>query len=309
VRIVRFGLPVALLVAAVCASCRPTSSGGTASSTVAVGHSQRTVTVGGTERTVLLYRPDGTAQRAPLVVMLHGGYGSASQAESTYGWDQQADAAKFLVAYPDGLYRSWNAGTCCGPPAALGVDDVAFVSEVVRSLEAEGAVDADRVYVTGMSNGAMLAYRLACSTDLFAAVAPVAGTILVDCGNATPTSVLHIHGAADKNVPYGGGPGSAVTVAGEPRVDGPSVPADNATWRTIDRCEAPVVATTGAVSTSTATCPHGRTVELITIAGAGHQWPGAKRNPAAERVLGTDPPSTAIDATEVIWDFFEAHAN
>ena len=233
----------------------PELFGRPASASVAVGHSQRTVTVGGTERTVLLYRPDGTAQRAPLVVMLHGGYGSASQAESTYGWDEQADTAKFLVAYPDGLYRSWNAGTCCGPPAALGVDDVAFVSEVVRSLEAEGAVDADRVYVTGMSNGAMLAYRLACSTDLFAAVAPVAGTILVDCGNATPTSVLHIHGAADKNVPYGGGPGSAVTVAGEPRVDGPSVPADNATWRAIDQCEAPVVATTGAVSTSTATCP------------------------------------------------------
>jgi len=264
--------------------------------------------VGGTERTVLLYRPDGTAQRAPLVVMLHGGYGTAGQAESTYGWDQQADTAKFVVAYPDGLYRSWNAGTCCGPPAALGVDDVAFVSEVVRSLEAEGAVDTDRVYVTGMSNGAMLAYRLACTTDLFAAVAPVAGTILVDCGDAAPTSVLHIHGAADKNVPYGGGPGSAVTVAGEPRVDGPSVPADNATWRTIDQCEPPVATTTGSVSTSTATCPHGRTVELITIAGAGHQWPGAKPNPVAQRLLGTDPPSTAIDATQVIWDFFEAHA-
>jgi polyhydroxybutyrate depolymerase len=299
--------PVVLLVAALCASCRPSSSGGTAASTVPVGRSQRTVTVGGSARTVLLYRPNGTKQPAPLVVMLHGGYGTAGQAESTYGWDDRADGAKFIVAYPDGLYRSWNAGTCCGPPAALGVDDVAFVSEVVRSLEAEGVVDPGRVYVTGMSNGAMLTYRLACATDLFAAVAPVAGTILVECGNAKPTSVLHIHGAADKNVPYGGGPGSAVTVAGQPRVDGPSVPDDNATWRTIDECGPPVMVTAGDVSTSTATCPDGRNVELITIAGAGHQWPGAKPNPVAERLLGTDPPSTAIDATQVIWDFFEAH--
>jgi len=272
-----------------------------------VGQSQRTLTVDGTERTVLLYRPTGTTRPAPLVVMLHGGYGNAAQAESTYGWDQQADTAKFLVAYPDGLYRSWNAGTCCGPPAALGVDDVAFVSNVVRSLEAEGAVDPGRVYVTGMSNGAMLAYRLACSTNLFAAVAPVAGTILVDCRKATPTSLLHIHGAADKNVPYGGGPGSAVTLNGQARVDGPSVPDDNATWRAIDDCGLPVIDTAGEVSTSTATCPDRRTVELITIAGAGHQWPGATPNPVAQRLLGTDPPSTALDATQVIWDFFEAH--
>jgi polyhydroxybutyrate depolymerase len=301
--------PVVVLVAALCVSCRPSSSGGKATSTLAVGHSQRTLTVGEAERTVLLYRPDDTKQPVPLVVMLHGGYGSASQAESTYGWDEEADSAKFVVAYPDGLYRSWNAGTCCGPPAALGIDDVAFISDVVRSLEAEGVVDPDRVYVTGMSNGAMLAYRLACSTDLFAAVAPVAGTILVDCGNAKPTSVLQIHGAADKNVPYGGGPGSAITVNGEARVDGPSVPDDNASWRAIDDCGEPVIDTVGEVSTSTASCPNRRTVELITIAGAGHQWPGAKPNPVAQRLLGADPPSTAIDATQVIWDFFEAHSS
>jgi polyhydroxybutyrate depolymerase len=263
--------------------------------------------VDGNARTVLLYRPDGVAQHAPLVVMLHGGYGSASQAEASYGWDEQADRAKFIVAYPDGMYRSWNAGTCCGPPAALGIDDVGFVSQVVRALSAEGVADPDRVYVTGMSNGAMLAYRLACSTDLFAAVAPVAGTILVDCGDATPTSVLHIHGAADKNVPYAGGPGSAVTATGEARVDGPSVPDDNATWRAIDRCDTPAVSTSGDVSRSAASCPEGRSVELITIAGAGHQWPGSKPNPAAQRLLGLDPPSTAIDATRVVWDFFEAH--
>ena len=62
------------------------------------------------------------------------------------------------------------------------------------------------------------------------------------------------------------------------------------------------------MTTSIATCPEGRTVELITIAGAGHQWPGKMTNKVTEKVLGTDPPSTALDATKVIWQFFSQHS-
>jgi polyhydroxybutyrate depolymerase len=85
------------------------------------------------------------------------------------------------------------------------------------------------------------------------------------------------------------------------------VPALNASWRRIDHCAAPVVKTSGVVTTSAASCPAGRTVELITIAGAGHQWPGAVPDPLAQRLLGLDPPSTALNATQVIWRFFAAH--
>ena len=110
-------------------------------------------------------------------------------------------------------------------------------------------------------------------------------------------SVIHIHGTADKNIPYQGGEGD-----GPGHIDGPAVPALNAQWRGIDHCARPVV------TTATAACPGGRTVELITIAGAGHQWPGATPNPLAQRLLHTDPPSTALNATQVIWRFFAAHA-
>ncbi|HMK11113.1 MAG TPA: PHB depolymerase family esterase, partial [Acidimicrobiales bacterium] len=284
---------LAATVVLVCASCRTT--GGAASSgsasTIPVGHSTQTLTFDGTPRSYLVYRPVGITGPAPVVVMLHGGFGSAQQAEDTYGWDAQADAARFIVVYPDGISKAWNAGTCCGVPAATNIDDVGFISHIVDTLQADSAVDPKRIYATGMSNGAMLAYRLACSTDLFAAIAPVSGTILVPCDRAKPTSVLHIHGADDHNVPYGGGPGSAVTITGAPRVDGPSVPADIATWRAIDKCDPPSTTTTGDVTTSTASCPGGRVVELITVAGAGHQWPGSKPNLLAQRVLGTDPPS------------------
>lgn len=91
-------------------------------------------------------------------------------------------------------------------------------------------------------------------------------------------------------------------------IDGPAVPALNARWRAIDHCAAPVITTAGVVTTSAAACPGGRSVELITIAGAGHQWPGAAPNLLAQRLLHTDPPSTALNATQVIWQFFAAHA-
>jgi polyhydroxybutyrate depolymerase len=105
-------------------------------------------------------------------------------------------------------------------------------------------------------------------------------------------------------VPYGGGPGKAFAVNGTARVDGPSAQSVNATWRGIDACGPPNSSTTGDVTTQIAGCADGRTVELISVAGAGHQWPGGAPNPLAEKLAGIPPPSTALDATDTIWRFF-----
>jgi polyhydroxybutyrate depolymerase len=254
-----------------------------------------------------VYRPAGLGGAAPLVVMLHGGYGDGAQAERAYNWDGQADAGRFLVAYPDGMDRAWNAGTCCGVPKKRDIDDVGFITAMVAAIQSQVPVDGARIYVTGMSNGAMMALRLACQTDLFAAVAPVAGTQLTDCSRAAPTSVLQIHGTADDRVPFEGGPGKARTLSGAPNVDGPSVPAVNATWRSIDGCGAPTTSTAGVVTTQIADCPGGRTVELISVAGAGHQWPGGVPSPLAQRLGDLPQPSTALNATDTVWQFFAAH--
>jgi len=114
--------------------------------------------------------------------------------------------------------------------------------------------------------------------------------------------VIHIHGTADHNIPYDGGPGN-----GPARIDGPSVPSLIGQWRLTDRCAAPSQTVAAVVTTSIATCPGGRAVELITIAGAGHQWPGGVSHPVEERLLHLDPPSKALNATDVIWAFFDAH--
>ncbi|ABW11029.1 Poly(3-hydroxybutyrate) depolymerase-like protein [Parafrankia sp. EAN1pec] len=284
------------------------TDGGTPSPGTAlpVGRSTRTISVGGVQRTVHAYRPAGLTGPAPLVVMLHGGYGGGTQAEDSYHWDQAADRGRFVALFPDGTDKSWNAGGgCCGPAARTGVDDVAFLKEAVATVRRQTGIDPDRVYVSGVSNGGAMAYRMACETDLFAAVGVDSTTMLVDCAGAAPASVLHIHGAADPVIRYDGAPGEPYSPR-SPAIDGPPVPDANAAWRRIDRCAPPRTTTSGVLTTSTATCPEGRDVELVTIAGAGHQWPGATPNPLAER-LGAGTPSTALDATETIWRFFADH--
>ena len=298
-------LTVAALALTFAGGCLARNTTASAPASIPVGSTGFSLSIGGLTRTYHVYRPAGLTSPAPLVVFLHGGFGSGEEAERSYGWDAEADAHGFLVAYPDGYDHAWNVGGgCCGQPASKNLDDVAFISTMVAQIERAAPIDASHVYATGISNGGMMAYRLACSTTLFAAIGPDSATELGSCPDPARTSVIHIHGTADHNIPYNGGPGD-----GYAHIDGPAVPSVVATWRQIDGCAAPssTVSESGVATTSLASCPDGRTVELITIAGAGHQWPGSAPKPVIQRLLGTDPPSNALNATAVIWEFFAAH--
>ncbi|RDH77017.1 polyhydroxybutyrate depolymerase [Mycolicibacterium moriokaense] len=269
---------LAVLVAAGCSA-----PGSAAPQGFTFGPTSHSLRAGGLDRSYLLYIPDELPASAPLVVMLHGGFGSAQQAERAYGWDQLADTAKFVVAYPDGEGHAWNTnGGCCGRPGRENIDDVGFVTAVVADISANIGVDANRVYATGISNGGMMAYALACNTGTFAAIGPDSATQLDGCAAPHPTSVMHIHGTDDRLIRYDGEPGAGVA-----RIDGPAVADLNAFWRRVDRCAAPTSTTGGAITTSTADCADGRGVVLTTVAGGGHEWPGF--------------------ATSSLWQFFAAH--
>jgi polyhydroxybutyrate depolymerase len=257
--------------------CAPTPPSGFVNGT-SVHH----IRVGALDRSYRLYKPTGLPASAPLVVVMHGAEGSAREAERDYHWDQLADTAKFVVAYPDGLDRAWNVDgeTCCGRSGREGVDDVGFITAAVADVAKNVGIDPARVYAAGMSNGGIMSYTLACTTAVFAAIGPVAGTQLNTCASPRPISVMHIHGTADRLVPYGGGQGYSV-------INGPPVPDVNAFWRNVDRCGAPSVTTNGPVTTSTAGCADNRGVVLITIDQGGHDWPDF--------------------ATQALWDFFAAH--
>ncbi len=280
-------------------SADPSSTDAPSSLTLPDGRSDHQLTWDGTQRSFRIYRPAQVTQPVSVVVVLHGGGGSAATAEAAYGWDRAADRHGFVVAYPESLGQAWNAGSCCGRAQTVDADDVGFVTAVVAELLGEEPLDPDRVYLTGFSNGAMLSYRIACEAPgVFAAIAPVSGTQLVDCADARPVSLLAIHGTSDPSVPYDGGPGSGVG-----NVDGPSAPTVNEFWRTVDDCAEPSDQRSGAITRSTATCPSGRTVELITIDGGAHHWPGSvtsQGNPS-------NSASNELDTTQEIWSFFAEH--
>lgn len=222
-------------------------------------------------RYYIVHVPEGLEGPAPLVLVLHHLSGTPANARSTYQLDPVADAEKFITVYPEGLGYSWNAGRCCEFASKERLDDVGFLTAVLDQVEASVDVDPDRVYATGFSNGAMMTYRLACETDRFAAIAPVAGSVMTTCGTPAPASVLHVHGREDTSVPFG-------------EHEGP--------WREAGACEEQVVTEEGPLRISTAECPEGRAIELVGIAGVRHEWPVA---------------ADGYDTANKIWEFFEAH--
>jgi polyhydroxybutyrate depolymerase len=241
-----------------------------------------------------------------LVIVLYGGFGTGAQAEKTYHWDATADRNGFVVVYPDGFRRSWNAGGgCCGPASHDSVDDVGFIADLIRSVTRSENVDPKRVFLTGISNGAAMAYRYACEGALpIAAIGSVSGTMPGGCAAPHPVSALEIHGLKDQNIPFAGGVGTK----GVTKVEWPGVEASLDLFRKAERCDATDTKVAGVVTTATANCADGRQVELITISDAGHQWPGGESNrPIARMLFSPDPPSTALDANAVIWAFFQRH--
>ncbi len=274
-----------------------------------------TLVIGGRTRTYHLHVPpqyDMTTP-LPLVLVLHGGGGNATSAERETGMTTEADRAGFLVVYPDGTgpradrLLTWNAYACCGDAERQNVDDVGFLRALVGQLQGDYPVDAKRIYATGLSNGGMMSYRLACeAADLFAAVAPVSASLDTDaCAPSQPVSILHIHGTDDGNVPYNGGRGTKVFPGTASAREDRPVAYAIATWGRLDECDpTPVHAEQGKVSRDDYLNGAGGTeVVLYTIRGGGHAWPGG---PRLSRLL--DAPYPDFDATGTIGSFFATHA-
>jgi len=271
------------------------------------------LTVDGRTRTYHLYVPSSLAPDTPtpLLVALHGGLGWGTQFEANSGFDRLAEANGFVVVYPDGFgvgrdndrLRTWNAGMCCGPAMNNGVDDVAFVSQLIDEISATRSIDPARVFATGHSNGAMTSYRLACElSDKIVAAAVVAGTLAVQpCTPSHPVSFMEIHGTGDKNVPIDGGKGDRSLV----QADYPSPRVGIATMASLAGCTGePTITTAGDLTTTSwSPCDAKTEVKLVAIAGAVHAWPGSA--PTRVRVAGT--PYPGYDASREVWAFLSTH--
>lgn len=268
-------------------------------------------------RKVLVHVPAGydPARPAPLVLAFHGGGGSADfmADDARYGLQRQSDQSGFLVAFPNGASRlpggrlaTWNAGACCGYARDQDSDDVDFSRAVVGALKARYAIDERRVFATGMSNGGMLAHRLACeAADVFRAVASVAGPdATLRCSPSRPVSVLHIHARDDDHVLFDGGAGPGAFRDQRSVMDFVSVPQTIARWVQRDQCSGRaqrVLQVPGAYCEAYQDCSGGAQVQMCVTDTGGHSWPGADRVRQ-----GKEAASTALDASATIWRFFDS---
>lgn len=265
---------------------------------------------GGMTRTYKMYVPAGTP--VGLVLNLHGGAASGSGQEGLTDFDAVADTTNLLVVYPDGYDKSWADGRGASPAARHHVDDLGFLVALVGRLTNDFGVPPGHVFATGMSNGGFMSNRLACDrADIFAAIAPVAGTLGagIPCNPSRPVSVLEVHGTDDPLVPFNGG-----DVHGRGGVSHAiSAASMVGKWGSVDGCQGdparqdlPDVGDGTSVHRFDArACADNTEVVFYKVDNGGHTWPGAKQY-LPKAIIGAT--TRAFDASEVIALFFLSHA-
>jgi polyhydroxybutyrate depolymerase len=268
--------------------------------------------VEGILRYYYLYVPESAKDKgeAPLIILLHGAGGNPRTVRNLTGMNELAQEEGFIAAYPQGTgvrdrQMTWNAGQCCGFAYKNDIDDVTFIRELIEELSSQWEIDKQRIYAAGISNGGMMAQRLACElSDRIAAAAAVAASIPKDiCIPEEPVSIIMFNGTADQHVPYHGGKAKK-SVLNEPIVHA-SVKDAVSFWVTHNGCQPqPELEEDNIIRKETYSGGKRNTqVILYTIAGGGHTWPGT-------RVLKPNPqdPMQQISATHLIWQFFSQHS-
>ncbi len=264
-----------------------------------------TIVSSGEVREYLLYVPESYNHSTPtaLVMSLHALALWPAAQQNTIQWNRVADQHGFIVVYPSGsgFPRVWRADPGAGLKA-----DIAFISELIDTLQADYNIDATRIYANGLSNGGGMVFAISCLlSHRIAAVGLVAAAQTLPwswCQDTQPMPMISFHGTADRMAPYAGGP------SGDPikRRVFPSVTAWTANWAQRNEC-API-SVTSVVATDTTRleyrdCAEDAAVVLYTVEEGGHSWPGGEAMP--EWMVG--PTSDSVDASRRMWAFFSQH--
>ncbi|WP_079074514.1 extracellular catalytic domain type 1 short-chain-length polyhydroxyalkanoate depolymerase [Streptomyces atriruber] len=294
---VKYACPVALTVLllplAACGSDdadnapdRTPSKKAAAAETPRSGDQKVTISWKGHKRVYTVHAPPGFSRTKslPLVVAMHPYPGDGRAAAAISGLNTKADEENFLVAYPDGLNKGFNALLCCGTE-----DDVGFIRTMTKRLTSTWNADPDRVYATGISNGGDMSYKLAVELPhTFAAIAPVSGGYLgADTEDAsyipkTPVSVITFLGGADQ---YFAAMNKGIR-----------------TWQQRMSCtpERPETLKNH-IKKTVAECRDGSDVVVYRLRDMGHAWPNGAGG-------GMSDPTAGVHATDLMWEFFKSHS-
>lgn len=276
-----------------------------------------TLTSGGLERSAELVIPPAysTAQKPPLVILLHGAGGSGAIALEKDGWAKKANQEGFLVVAPDGLPtrvrqeanfrtnpRVWNSGQLRPISPRAMVNDVAFINQLLDELKTKAPYDEQRVYCVGHSNGGGMTFRLAAElSERFAAVGTVAGQMVLDNPQPKkPVPMLYLIGTEDPLLPLAGG---EIDSPWGKRTN-PPVEVFLGRWAVAIGCQDQAKTLSDEPGLKTVEYPsktNGPTLKVMYLKGHGHQWPGA--TPRLRQTMG-GPVNTKVNATDTLWKFF-----
>ena len=265
-----------------------------------------TLNFGGIEREYSLFIPgDYTGEKDySLVIYLHS-YGSTPEMEMKYTmFNEVGNACGFFIAYPVGELN-WNSGIAdYSFYPTPDINDVGFIRALIKTLNRDYSIDANRIYAVGFSNGGFMAYKLACQlSDRIAAVAAVGGvlsnSVAADCDPHHAMSVLHIHGTKDVAIPIEG-------------IEPDSLPSVDKTldyWVKFNQCKKTKTVSLPDVDpddgstvekTTYTNCTGGSDVVYYKVLNGGHTWPGG----AVSSYGGLNQD---FDASVAIWNFFSSH--
>lgn len=272
---------------------------------------------GGIRRRYVLHVPASydAARAWPLLLMLDGRGGTPWTAIKITGWNAKADAAGFLVAYPEAMKldphgpqhfltnpQMWNAGSGGSDVERAGPDDVRFLRDAIADVCGQFNVDRDRIFMAGFSNGASMTFRFALeAAELIAAIACLSGHFrLAPARIREPVPLIYFFGERDPLSPFDGGP---VELPWGQRENRPPAQFTVDAWRSVlGLSPEPRVESGGGVTKRTyGPLRDGAEVQFYSVEDLGHVWPGGHRL-LPERIAG--PESHKLIANDLIWDFF-----
>jgi polyhydroxybutyrate depolymerase len=263
-------------------------------------------------RQYILFNPKNP-RSAPLVIALHGGGGNPLQMEKV-GFNRLAMQNNFVVVYPKGVDKHWNDGRKDFATAST-ANDVEFISNIIDKLIRDGIANPQKIFVTGISNGGIMTYRIGCElSNKVRAIAAVSANMSVDlkCRPSKSLPILIINGTADKLMPWNGG---EVESQGEGRGEVISTKNTVGFWTRINNCreyQDTVRLPDKYPGDETNVIIHNwnkcsQPVVLYEVRGGGHGWPGQnfrfRENGLLDKLIG--PVTQEIHAEEEIWRFFE----